>query len=167
MNIRTTRGRSLVIGATLAGTLLAGTTAAFAEAGARQASLDQTKVEAGSVIRVHGTGCVVNGEPGAPTAVVGAWEENGTVRSSDAGADGSWTIELTVPGETRPGEHWIHASCLAANGLYRDQSFSYDGMTFTVAGRAGVGRTTSTTAKGTPGRTGTPKAVRVKPRFTG
>jgi hypothetical protein len=157
------------MGATLAGTLLAGSTAAFAEGGAPHASLDRTEVQAGGVIRVHGTGCFLNDEPGAPSAVVGAWEENPSGRSGEAGADGSWTIELTVSGKTRPGEHLINASCLAADGMRQDLNFAYKEMAFTVVAPAGAGHTTTTTkpGKGASGRTGKPKAVRVKPRFTG
>jgi hypothetical protein len=164
MQARTMRGRALMVGAAAAQTTTttSTTTASTIPPAPRDAHLfvEPDEVTAGSSFKAYGTGCATSEGPGRITAWLTS--EGGPVTDTvelRVAADGSFAGYVLVPADLRP------------------DSYDPDGYPFSVrCDRGGtfffydvayVKVLESTTAPTTRPRPSAPRAVPVKPRYTG
>ena len=164
----------------LAAVLAAGTGAVALPGGAAAQALDQVVAPGDPVVR-SGTGCLLpGGAPGLVVLLVERIPRAGKyvgVGQTDASADGSWTVHGTTP-DVSDGDYPIIAACgetralvgafpLADQGVLRIRRPQPTTTTTEAPAPEEPAGAPSTTRPPAPARPVAPRAVTVRPRFTG
>ncbi|HEX2029743.1 MAG TPA: hypothetical protein VHF25_17320 [Nitriliruptorales bacterium] len=99
--------------------LLVAAAPAFACAPQTKAQAEPARAEAGSVTTVHGTGFDTNG---VPVDIYWGGQNGLLLATANADAQGSFSVQVTIPADAQPGNYWLQA----VQGQARTANFEFE-----------------------------------------